>query len=61
MFAVRQLCEKYLANGNYTFWMFMDLQKPFNKICQHGMWQMIRVDGDGGKLFKAGKNFYVDV
>ena len=27
VFAVRQVCEKYLANGKYVFWEFMDLEK----------------------------------
>ena len=25
VFAVRQVCEKYLANGKDVFWAFMDL------------------------------------
>ena len=25
VFAIRQLCEKYLANGKDVFWVFMDL------------------------------------
>ena len=28
-------------------------------IC-HGLWQMLRVYGDGGKLLKAVQSFYVD-
>ena len=27
VFAVRQVCEKYLANGKDVFWAFMDLEK----------------------------------
>ena len=27
VFAVRQVCEKYLANGKDIFWAFMDLEK----------------------------------
>ena len=29
-------------------------------IDRHGMWQMLRVYGVGGKLLKAVQNFYVD-
>ena len=28
VFAVRQVCEKYLANGKDVSWAFMDLEKP---------------------------------
>ena len=38
VFAVRQVCEKYLANGKDVFWPFMDLEKAYDTIGQHGMW-----------------------
>ena len=38
----------------------MDLQKAYDTIDQHDMWQMLRVYGVGGKLFKAVQSFYVD-
>ena len=60
VFAVRQVCEKYLANGKDVFWAFMDLEKAYDTIDRHGMWQMLRVYGVGGKLLKAVQNFYVD-
>ena len=60
IFAVRQVCEKYLANGKDVFWAFMDLEKAYYTIDRHGMWQMIRVYGIGGKLMKAVQSFYVD-
>ena len=60
VFAVRQVCAKYLANGKDVIWAFMDLEKAVNTIDQHGMWQMLRVYGVGGKLLKAVKSFYVD-
>ena len=43
VFAVRQVCEKHLANGKNVFWAFMDLEKAYDTIEQHGMWQMPRV------------------
>ena len=52
--------EKYLANGKDVFWAFMDLEKAYNTIDRHGMWQMLRVYGVGGKLLKAVQSFYVD-
>ena len=65
VFAVRQVCEKYLANGNDVFWAFMNLEKAYDTIDRHGMWQMLRVYGVGGKLLKAfvaifESSFYVD-
>ena len=53
VFAVRQVCEKYLANGKDVFWAIMDLEKASDTIDQHGMLQMLRVYGVGGKLLKA--------
>ena len=60
VFAVRQVCEKYLANEKDVFWEFMDLEKAYDTIDRHGMWQMLRVYGVGGKLLKAAQSFYVD-
>ena len=60
VFAVRQECEKYLANWKDVFWAFMDLEKAYDNIDLHGTWQMLRVCGVGGKLLKAVQSFYVD-
>ena len=60
VFAVRQVCEKYLANGKDVFWAFIDLEKAYDTIDRHGMWQMLRVYGVGRKLLKALQSFYVD-
>ena len=32
VFAVRQVCEKYLANGKDVFWAFMDLEMAYDNI-----------------------------
>ena len=62
MFAVRQVCEKYLANGKDTskFWAFMDLENAYDTIYLNSIWQMLRVYGVGGKLMKAVQSFHVD-
>ena len=60
MFAVRQVREKYLANGADVFWAFTDFKNACDTIDSHGMWQMVRVYGVGVKLLRAVKNFYVD-
>ena len=59
MFAVRQSCEKYVANGRDVFWAFMDLEKAYDTIDWHGMWQILRVYGVVGKLLKTVQNLYV--
>ena len=41
VFAVRQVCEKYLANGKDIFGEFMDWKRQM--IDRQGMWQMIKV------------------
>ena len=53
VFAVSQVCKKYLANGKYVYLVFMDLEKANDMIDLHGMWQMLKVYVVGGKLFKA--------
>ena len=50
MFAISQVCEKYLVNRKDVFMAFMDLKKAYDTIDHHGMWQMLRVYGVGEKL-----------
>ena len=52
VFAVRQVCEKCLTNGKGVCCAFMDLEKAYDTTDRHGMWQMLRVYGVGGKLLK---------
>ena len=59
VFAVRQVCEKYLANGKDVFWAYMNFEKAYDTIDRHGMLQMLRVYGVGGKLLKAVQSFNV--
>ena len=60
VFAVRQVCEKYLPNGKDVFRAFIDLEKAYDTIDRHSMWQMPRVYGVGEKLLKAVQSFYID-
>ena len=45
VFAERQVCEKYLANGKTVFWAFMYLEMAYDTIDRHDMWEMLRVLG----------------
>ena len=38
----------------------MNLEKAYLTIDRHGMWQMLRVSGVGGKLLKEVQSFYLD-
>ena len=60
VFAIRQVCEKNLTNRKDVFRAFIDFEKAYDTIDRHGMWQMLRVYGVGGKLLKAVRSFYVD-
>ena len=60
MFAIRQVCQKYLENGKDIFWAFMDLENAYDTIDRHGTSQKLRVYGVGGKLLKAVQCFYID-
>ena len=53
VFAVTQVCGKYLVNQKNIFWAFVDLEKVYDTIDRHGIWRMLRVYGVGGKLLKA--------
>ena len=61
VFEVRLVCEKYLANGEGVFWALVDLEKAYDTINRHGMWQMLCVYGVGGKSTKAVRRVYVDI
>ena len=60
IFAVKQVCEKYLAKGKDVFWAFMDLEKAYDKVDREALWRVLRLYGVGGKLLKAVQSFYVD-
>ena len=49
-----------LANLKNIFCSFIDLEKAYNTIDQHDIWEMLRVYGVRGKFLKAVQSFYVD-
>ena len=59
IFAVRQVCEKYLAKGKDVFWAFMDLEKAYDRVDRDALWRVLRLYGVGGNLLKAVQSFYV--
>ncbi len=57
IFAVRQVCEKYLAKVKEDFWAFMDLEKAYDRSDREGLWTVLRLYGLGGRLLKGVKSF----
>ena len=61
IFAVRQLCEKYLGVNKEVYMAFMDLEKVYDTIDRNALWQVLRIYGVGGNLLKAVQSFIVRV
>ena len=40
VFAVRQVGKKYLGNGKDVFWASVDLEKAYDTIARHSIWQI---------------------
>ena len=57
---MRQICEKYLAEGKDVYFAFMDLEKAYDRVDRDAMWNVLRLYGVGGKLLQAVKSLYVD-
>ena len=60
VFVERQVCEQYLSKWKEVFWACMNLEKVYETIDRHGMWQRVRVYGVRGKLWKAVQCLYVE-
>lgn len=60
VFAVKQICEKYLEKGKDVFFAFMDLEKAYDRIDRAALWEVLGLYGVGGKLLNAVKGFYVE-
>ena len=60
VFAVRQLCEKYLGKGKDICWAFMDLEKAYDRIDREALWVVLQGYGVGGRLLDGVKSFYVN-
>ena len=45
VFAVWQVCKKYLANGKDLFFACMNLEKAYDTIDRYIIWQMLRLYG----------------
>ena len=43
VYAVRQVCEQYLANGKDLFYAFMYLEKAYDAIYLHCVWSWRKI------------------
>lgn len=59
IFALRDVCEKYLEKNKSVYLAFMDLEKAYDRVDREALWKVLRMYGVGGKLLGAVKSFYV--
>ena len=50
VFVLRQVCEKMKEKGKQAWIAFMDLEKAYDRIDRHAMWQVMRIYGIGGRV-----------
>ena len=59
IFAVRQLCKKYLGVNREVYMAFMDLEKAYDRIDRNALWQVLRIYDDVGRnLLMAVQSLY---
>ena len=58
VFAVRQVCDKFLIKGKEEFWALMDLKKHMTRFI--GLWIVLRLYGLSSRLVKCVKSFCVN-
>ena len=59
IFIVRQICEKYLGKGKDVYFAFLDLEKAYDRVDRNAMWNVLRLNGIGGRLLRGVKSLYV--
>ena len=59
IFVVRQICEKYLGKGKDVYFAFLDLEKAHDSVDRDAMWNVLRLNGIGGRLLRGVKSLYV--
>ena len=59
IFIGRQICKKYLERGKDVYFVFLDLEKAYDRVDRGAMWNVLRLYGIGGRLLLGVKNLYV--
>ena len=60
IFAVRQICEKYMMKQKDVYMAFMDLEKAYDRVDRDALWQVLRIYGVGERLLQGVQSFYED-
>ena len=61
VFAIKQVCEKYLGKRNKEVHMaFMDLEKAYDRVDRNALWKVLGMYGIRGKLMGGIQAFYKD-
>ena len=47
-FIVGQICEKYLEKGKDVYFVFLDLEKLYDRVDRDAMWNVLRLYGIDG-------------
>ena len=47
IFIVRQICEKYLGKGKDVYFVFLDLEKAYDRVDRDALWNVLRLNGIG--------------
>ena len=58
VFALKNVCEKYLDKQRDLYVAFMDLEKAYDRVDREALWKVLRIYGVGGKLLEAVRSFY---
>ena len=56
IFIVRQICEKCLGKGKDVYFAFLDLEKAYDRVDRDAMWNVLRLNGIGGRLLQGVKS-----
>ena len=59
IFIVSQTCEKYLGKGKDVYFAFLDLEKVYGGIDRDATWNLLILNGIGGRLLRGVKSLYV--
>ena len=59
IFIVRQICEKYLGKGKDVYIAFLDLERAYDRVDRDAIWNVLRLYGIGGRLWRGVKSLYV--
>ena len=59
IFIVRQICEKHLGEVKDVYFAFLDLEKAYDRVDRDALWNVLRLNGIGGRLLQGVKSLYV--